>query len=366
MQTCFDSSMAAVAKRLRAEAKMTSSAVHPAFNSQEVWQHQLSPEQTECKRNTESVRKLLQQSCKVDLLLQFPWSQIGNPESPMTFVGILPLVDSGDASFKLYWTKMPQIRQIRQGTGPTASGLVAAPGSRALPGWFFPQNFPSNRSEMGWNFDGSTCFTMFHLVSTTSAIAARVCAASSCELPSVIFMKLMYLEAGDWWDWWDWWDWDWKHLETMAKYGKKIAKYGKKMAKPWRMIFTAQTTGPTSIIDPGRNLEISDLERPVRQHSACPTGEMFNTLDHLWVFTTFCLHSVYCSTWQRLTPRPSNSSLSCKQHHRRNQDPIYIILIYVVVRNIFAMLLRNSWAVPRNLRWTAFLHLADVPEIQMW
>jgi len=36
MQTCFDSSMAAVAKRLRAEAKMTSSAVHPAFNSQEV------------------------------------------------------------------------------------------------------------------------------------------------------------------------------------------------------------------------------------------------------------------------------------------------------------------------------------------
>ena len=228
MQTCFDSSMAAVAKRLRAEAKMTSSAVHPAFNSQEVWQHQLSPEQTECKRNTESVRKLLQQSCKVDLLWQFPWSQIGNHESPMTFVGILPLVDSGDASFKLYWTKMPQIRQIRQGTGPTASGLVAAPGSRALPGWFFPQNFLSNRSEMGWNFDGSTCFTMFHLVSTTSAIAARVCAASSCELPSVIFMKLMYLEAGDWWDWWDW---DWKHLETMAKYGKKDCKIWQKDGK---------------------------------------------------------------------------------------------------------------------------------------
>jgi hypothetical protein len=75
----------------------------------------------------------------------------------------------------------------------------------------------------------------------------------------------------------------WKPWQNMAKYGKK-------MAKPWRMIFTAQTTGPTSIIfDPGRNLEISDLERPVRQHSACPTGEMFNTLDHLWVFNTFCL-----------------------------------------------------------------------------
>ena len=193
---------------------------------------------------------------------------------------------------------MPQTCQIRQGTGPTASGLVAAPGSRALPGWFFPQNFPSNRSEMGWNFDGSTCFTMFHLVSTTSAIAARVCAASSCELPSVIFMKLMYLEAGDWWDWWDW---DWKHLETMAKYGK----IWQKMAKRW------QSHGAWySLLRLPDLLRSSSIQVAIWR-SQILKGQFGNTApvqpekcSTHWTTFGCSTHSVYWSTRQRLTPRP--------------------------------------------------------------
>ena len=83
--TLFDS-MAAVAKRLRAEAKMTSSAVHPAFNSQANWM------QTEYRISSQTTAAKLQSRSALAISLKSNWESRISHHFSLVYFHLLILV----------------------------------------------------------------------------------------------------------------------------------------------------------------------------------------------------------------------------------------------------------------------------------